>query len=199
MSRGDFLLTEVKNGNYNTVLNILKTHTDVDYFVLFKNAVLAGKTEFVKCLLERNLITLNKETDFALSCASCKGYTDMVELFLDYDYDANSCNALINASKNGHIDVVKLLIDNGADVNADGGHALICAITCKRVDIVSLLLMNGANHLTAPLPELKNRLERAHVLLNIIDKKYVDYISEFLIYGREHMREQIQMCKDALS
>ncbi|KAJ3847138.1 hypothetical protein EV368DRAFT_51696, partial [Lentinula lateritia] len=56
-------------------------------------------------------------------------------------------NALQAASSNGHDSIVKLLLENKADVNAQGGHfgnALHAAsIQCHR-NIIQLLLQNGA-------------------------------------------------------
>ena len=59
---------------------------------------------------------------------------------------------LINASKNGNIKKIKLLIENGADVNAkdnDGSTSLIFASMYSNdtssLDTVKLLLENGAD------------------------------------------------------
>ncbi|OGB83383.1 hypothetical protein A3F66_05890 [candidate division TM6 bacterium RIFCSPHIGHO2_12_FULL_32_22] len=56
--------------------------------------------------------------------------------------------ALIVAAQNGHIDIVRLLLDKGAGINAvdiDGRTALILAVLNGRLDIVKLLLNRGAN------------------------------------------------------
>lgn len=59
----------------------------------------------------------------------------------------NGITALIWASQNGHIDVVKVLLDKGADINiknSNGVTSLIMAIQNSSMDIVKLLLDKGA-------------------------------------------------------
>jgi ankyrin repeat protein len=55
---------------------------------------------------------------------------------------------LLKASEEGHIEVVKLLLDNGADVNAnDGGvyTALMWACMQDYTELVKILLDRGAD------------------------------------------------------
>ena len=50
------------------------------------------------------------------------------------------------ASKNGHLEVVKVLIQNGADLNGGlGGLALIKASETGRVNVVKYLIQSGAD------------------------------------------------------
>ena len=55
--------------------------------------------------------------------------------------------ALHWAAEKGHVDVVKVLIRNGADMNAvtdyDMNTALHYAVTNKYVDVVKVLIQNG--------------------------------------------------------
>ncbi|KAH8598510.1 ankyrin repeat-containing domain protein, partial [Bisporella sp. PMI_857] len=56
--------------------------------------------------------------------------------------------ALNSASGNGRVDVVKLLLDNGADAaipNKDGWTPLNSASKNGHIDVVKLLLDNGAD------------------------------------------------------
>jgi ankyrin repeat protein len=91
-----------------------------------------------------------------LMVAAAKGYSDMVELLLDQgaDVDAEARsrsrhgNALEAASRMGHKQVVKLLLDNMAYINAKSdycGTALGVASIKGYDQIVELLLSNGAN------------------------------------------------------
>ena len=56
--------------------------------------------------------------------------------------------ALMNASQNGHTEVAKLLIENGAVVNKaenDGWTAFMSASRNGHTEIVKLLIENGAD------------------------------------------------------
>lgn len=73
-------------------------------------------------------------------------------LFLGADVNAKSKSfsgrtALQAAAASGHINVVKLLLDNAADVNVAGpiGTALHAAAEAGYIDLVKMLLDNGAD------------------------------------------------------
>ena len=54
----------------------------------------------------------------------------------------------MGAAFHGHVNVVKLLLDHGADINLrgrDGATALMYAATADRKDVVRLLLDRGAH------------------------------------------------------
>ncbi len=70
---------------------------------------------------------------------------------LDY-LDAESRTALINASRNGHLKVVRALLQQEANVNAaaiQGRTALIYASREGHLEVVRVLLQQGANVNTA--------------------------------------------------
>jgi ankyrin repeat protein len=55
---------------------------------------------------------------------------------------------LFDASYNGYLDIVKLLIENGADINAKNEYdynSLMLASKNGFIDVVSLLINNGAD------------------------------------------------------
>ena len=78
-----------------------------------------------------------------------------VELLLRQpEIDVNAMNnegvtALMCASSQGHTEIVRMLLEKGAEVNApnvhDGETALMAASESGRAEVVSLLLENGAN------------------------------------------------------
>ena len=54
-------------------------------------------------------------------------------------------NKLIEASINGHLDVVKHLVDNGVDIHIMDNIPLRLASTYDHLDIVKYLIENGAD------------------------------------------------------
>ena len=79
------------------------------------------------------------------------GWTALLDDFvflqqtLDQDRDVNT--ALLDASKNGYIEIVKRLLENGADVNHQDGYGLTALMYASKnghIEVVRLLLENGA-------------------------------------------------------
>ncbi|KAM0560007.1 hypothetical protein ACHAPJ_003964 [Fusarium lateritium] len=73
-----------------------------------------------------------------------------VELLLQYGASANATgkaygNALTAAAFDGTINIIKMLLDAGADINSADGWALQTAAEQGHVEVVNLLLERGAN------------------------------------------------------
>ncbi|KAA0166988.1 hypothetical protein FNF28_02911 [Cafeteria roenbergensis] len=83
----------------------------------------------------------------ALANASDIGNTAEVSRLLDAGAPYGKA-PLIRASKNGHVGIVRMLLDRGASVDATDDHgrtALMWASCCGRVEIVRMLLDRGAS------------------------------------------------------
>jgi len=84
-----------------------------------------------------------------LKLSAKNGYIEGVEEAIKrgVDLECNYGYALVNASKNGHIDIVKLLLDNGADVAGykNQYYALTVACIDGYLDIVKLLIEAGSD------------------------------------------------------
>ena len=65
---------------------------------------------------------------------------------------------LYSAVRRGHLAAAKLLIERGADVNAETnfGSALLAAVAKSKIELINLLLEKGAN------PECRFRWQRSH-------------------------------------
>lgn len=90
----------------------------------------------------------------------------MVIIYTADDY------AFKQATDNFHIEIAKLLLDNGAKINAGNNHALIWANKCGNLEMVSFLLNNGAK-LTNDI------IANPHTTL----KKFFDNFKINLYYG----------------
>ncbi|KAJ7274220.1 ankyrin repeat-containing domain protein [Mycena rebaudengoi] len=112
---------------------------------LFDNALQAasasGNEAVVRLLIQDGVDVNAQGGDFgtALQVASAKGHEGISGLF---------ANALQAASYSGHVEVARLLVERGADVNAQGGEdgsALQAASTKGHQEIVRLLIELGAD------------------------------------------------------
>ncbi|KAE8888191.1 hypothetical protein PF005_g21496 [Phytophthora fragariae] len=88
----------------------------------FHYAAVEGKADFVRALLEKELVDVN---------------------FVDID----GCTALYYAAANGHADVLQVLLSFGGDPNIVSirRSPLHCAVEWHRVECVKLLLQHGAS------------------------------------------------------
>ena len=79
--------------------------------------------------------------DDALIYASSKGHLEVVKYLVDHGANVNAQDdyALRSAARNGHLDVIKYLVGHGANVNAQDDGALIWASLKGYTDIVNFL------------------------------------------------------------
>ena len=95
---------------------------------------------------------------------------------------------LMIAAENGHDEIIKLLLDNGADINAktksfDGGSsALIMAAENGHTSTVKFLLENGAN------PSSKNK--RGQTAFHIATERGNKFILEKMFNYDKEIREK---------
>ncbi|KFY17241.1 hypothetical protein V492_00802 [Pseudogymnoascus sp. VKM F-4246] len=87
----------------------------------------------------------------ALYAASIRGYEKTARLLVENGADANANNILEAASLEGHISVVKLLLQNGADVNAQGGphNTALQAAAIKGRKLICELLLEKGANVNA--------------------------------------------------
>ncbi len=107
-----------------------------------------------KLAIAQQLVKSNKqqaEKIFLKLCSSDYPDIDAVKAFLTSGIDINikdttfGHTALIIAANNGHAGVVKLLLENGADINATSYAGITALICASSQEIVKLLVDNGAN------------------------------------------------------
>ena len=77
----------------------------------------------------------------ALFEATKNGYVEIVKLLLEAraDVHANNDQALRRATNNGNAEVVELLVEAGADVHADNDYAMYTALHKRYTAVVEIL------------------------------------------------------------
>jgi ankyrin repeat protein len=115
-------------------------------------AAATGDLELVRSLIDHGAnpeIRVNDSRfgDSALSCAARQGRSDVVRWLLSmYGCAGTKDRALAAAGEGNHIDLVRLLLDEGADVDAgDGVRTALCwAAINGNVEMATLLRRRGA-------------------------------------------------------
>lgn len=103
-----------------------------------------------QALLRKYPTTLKFSEHGGLSACTAPGFLDhtLVRLSINSPCGQDSGSALGSAAARGHIDIVELLLDRGADINSYGrsyGSPLVAAIQGGKESIVQLLLSRGAD------------------------------------------------------
>ena len=141
-----FLISQLKNlskEKLNFILDIKneKMLNDISKFILSQN-----NKEAVLFLIENNKIPKSLSLDLFKFIVNNK-YWDMF-LNLDYtkfDIHVENDYALKRSSGRGHLEVVKFLIENGANIHAEDDYALRMSSSNGFTDIVKFLVEIGAN------------------------------------------------------
>ena len=145
-------------GQLNIVEGLLKKPVDINAKVGpdGKNALIAAATNgnhaIVKLLLEHGAELEGKCAGrTALMCAIMRTQCETVELLhakanIETRNEDNQ-TPLISACIVGNVEIATLLIDTGADIDAEqskGWNALYWATSCKNQDCIDLLVSKGA-------------------------------------------------------
>lgn len=171
LSENPKLLTQTdRYGNYPLHLAAYKGHTEIVQFLILQGADVnvrndfggtpllvasyAGETGVVKVLIASGADTnlaIKDPKQQVLQIATLEGYRD-------YNHMYNALGGLINlkvhfigsplqaSAGNGHVEISKILIENGADINAKptGCTALHSAAVNGQKESVELLISSGA-------------------------------------------------------
>ena len=106
-----------------------------------------------------------QDKDLALKAASLRGHLEIVKYLVENgaDIHAEKDVALRSASFKGHLDIVKFLVENGADIHARNYDALRKASQLGHLDIVKYLVENGADIHARNDLALKTASQRGHL------------------------------------
>ena len=116
-------------------------------------AIVADDWDLVRELIEAGAdISLGSQQNALEIAKLMNSETKLIEVFIDAKgVDAivrDGWTALMHAARDGHTEVVKLLIDNGADLNHKSNHgdtALMYAARDGHTDVVKFLIDNGVD------------------------------------------------------
>ena len=142
-----FICHSIKNKNIRDIRFLLNKYQcdDVKYRneKIIENAVLEGDIDFLKEILELNIYGNERKNlyNIGMSVAAEKGFTDIVKMMLEKGADDHNAT-MRSAIKGGFIDIVKIMLEKGAD---DYNRALLRAVEGEFIDIVKIMLEKGAN------------------------------------------------------
>ena len=131
---------------YNLKFNIIKYLYKFGYLDSDKTYPNGKSDGYYKCIINPT-IDLIKKYNIDLETCCYYGYCDIVKILIDNGADVHMQDnyPIRFASDNGHYDIVKLLIENGADVSSKNNYAIRLASRNGHYDIVELLIENGAD------------------------------------------------------
>ncbi len=180
------------NDNYQEIINIFEATSIVQERItkekVSQQKLALEKQESAQERKDRGLITACKKGDVErVKKALSKGANVNAKLTDNYGIEMDT--PLIIAAENGFIDIVELLINEGAKIRIKrfGNTALMAAARNGHQNIVDLLLAKGANRndlteiLIGRFPTIITKLENLAISsLEIQDKKSVSDIVEIL-------------------
>lgn len=87
------------------------------------------------------------DCNFIFGVAATYGHIDMVKYLLSQGADVNIGNgeAIRNSAECGNCEMVTLLLDNGADIHSYGDYPIRIAVSNEDMDMIKLLASYGAN------------------------------------------------------
>ncbi|ARF02627.1 SWPV1-008 [Shearwaterpox virus] len=145
----------VRVKDYELVEILLSKQADINSRLCVSSVCYAVNNEdieTVKLFLEKGFNVNSKDEidNTALHYAVLSNNNNITQLLVDYKADIKECDGylLLHAVKANNIDIIKILLNNGINVNYvnDKGYtALHYAVENNKLDIVNLLLGKGAN------------------------------------------------------
>lgn len=158
----DKLLWEgAREGDTDKVRAQLEAGADIDYLGPFQSTALLisvkeGHSDVIELLVSEGAnVDARTTRSWPLSLAIENADHATVQLLVEADAkleaaDEDGHTALMLAAREGHADMVRLFLDNGAKINEetygeDAHNALLIAVEQGHVDIVELLLEYGAS------------------------------------------------------
>ncbi|PVV00878.1 hypothetical protein BB560_004724, partial [Smittium megazygosporum] len=168
-------------------------YSEVDVFInnTLELTSECDRLELAKLVL-RNGTEIHAKNDYTFRRASYDGNLETVKLLLDHDYGvgfhADNYKALIDASSrtNGHVEIVKLILNLDADIHARNNQALKRDVSCFKFELAEYLVVHRADvssdrNSLFKLSYVLGNLEKAKHILDVM-KTAIDAPSA-LVFG----------------
>ncbi|KAJ7595602.1 ankyrin repeat-containing domain protein [Mycena floridula] len=128
--------------------------TDMFHPTALSQAAQEGHLEIVKFILEHG-VDVNAKAGWrgcALGAAAAEGKIEVVEYLLNHGADPNAHGNILRSAVYGGLEIVKMLIDKGANLQVQGEAALENASRNGKLDIVKLLIEKGVSPKNRQIP-----------------------------------------------
>ncbi|GHT44625.1 hypothetical protein FACS189454_02570 [Planctomycetales bacterium] len=158
---GFSLYLAAEQGNTSMVHYLIDSGADVNarfsvgtdiwtLFTILGRLVNRGRVEMVELLIAKGADVNAQDSDGTspLFVAACRGFTEIARILIAVGADVNAFPSplLVAAgAPNASIEMVRLLVDNGADVNINNGFSLFVAAEKGNYKIVEYLIDKGAD------------------------------------------------------
>ncbi|WUG43902.1 ankyrin repeat protein [Megavirus chiliensis] len=167
-------------GHFDNLKYLVENGADIHISNALYWASYEGHFNIVKYLVESG-ININGTDNYNPIRAACfNGHYNILKYLLQYGATSHTINlGLTGASMGGYLDIVKYMIDLGAEVNFYYGRSLNLACYNKHVDVVKYLLDNGSiiNMSTSSLDSISNQFDIIKLLVERgLDKKSMNRI-----------------------
>jgi ankyrin repeat protein len=165
LTNGDYYYRgwrDVPSDHQTTPAQVLDHLRSRGAYVDINTAASIGDLNRVKELLDEDPLRANRVSDYVT-------------------YYVGSGSPLNNAAARGHMDIVKLLLEHGADPNlpeegiAPRGHALYSAVANRRFEIAKLLLEHGAY----PNPEVESSADALSRAISNSDEPMIELLCSY--------------------
>ncbi|KDO18699.1 serine/threonine protein kinase [Saprolegnia parasitica CBS 223.65] len=152
------------------------------------DAIMHGRLDDVKRLVEEKGVNPNYDNGFALRAATLQGHTNAVDYLLKKNASTEFCTPfgytpLIFAAQHNYLKIVRLLLDANADINAKTNYnktALDIAVEEGHNDVAQLLRSHPQRKINNLLPTSHERIQDAihlikepHTDVNLRDGNFV--------------------------
>jgi hypothetical protein len=170
------LLRAIEQGHLEKFQCLTETNTlnyEFSRLILFK-ICRGGCTQFLKYLIKKDLVTSKQlKHPTYLHAAVSFGHLEVVEILVANGADVrdDDDNLLILASSNDYPDLVRYFIKKGCDPTAQDNSALAFACQCGSLRVVKILVHHGADIRA-----------KDGTLVEICDELGYYYIADYFVY-----------------